>query len=243
MPTAWSSSCGGRDSARSRSACIEHQWHDWPELRQIGAARRRACCSSRAAPRRRASKCRRARWSRRSRRPLRPRSKRAASAWPLRRTAACASSRRPSVDSAAVPDGAEVFYPTSDVGLAPARASGRGGDAGAATCACTPRRCIRRWRPTISRRNWPRCAHRSAGAAAARVTRSGVRRPSRTSRAARGFELPPGPGGADRRLDDALLARDRAARMAARLPDTMPTRRSSGRCDSSSAMPRPRGGS
>ena len=74
-----------------------------------------------------------------------------------------------------------------------------------------------------------------ATARAAGLLRSGAPRPSRISPAARGLRAAARAGGADRRLDGALLAGERAARVAARVTSTMPKRRSNGRCASSNA--------
>ena len=77
----------------------------------------RHCCSSPAAPRRRASMFRKASWSPPLHRPRPQRSKHAAYASALPRTAACVSSRRQYSIRRRFRTGADVFYPTSDAAL------------------------------------------------------------------------------------------------------------------------------
>ncbi len=96
--------------------CIEHQWHDWPELRQIGAAGAAVLfVTSRASAARIEA----------------PQGVTVAAITPT--TSATLEARgihvgitarggvrelaRTVVESGAVPDGAEVFYPTSDAAL------------------------------------------------------------------------------------------------------------------------------
>lgn len=96
--------------------CIEHQWHEWPELRQIGAAGAAVLfVTSRAA----------------AARVEAPQGVTVAAITPT--TSATLEARgirvsitarggvrelaRTVVESGAVPDGAEVFYPTSDAAL------------------------------------------------------------------------------------------------------------------------------
>lgn len=96
--------------------CIEHQWHDWPELKQIGAAGSALLLvTSRAA-------------AARVEVPpgtlvaaIAPTTSSALEARGIRVSIAVRGGVRELaqavVDSAVVPDGTEVFYPTSDVAL------------------------------------------------------------------------------------------------------------------------------
>lgn len=96
--------------------CIEHQWQDWPELKQIGAARAALLfVTSRAA-------------AARVEVPagtmvaaIAPTTSSALEARGIRVSIAARGGVRELaqavVDSSAVPDGAEVYYPTSDVAL------------------------------------------------------------------------------------------------------------------------------
>ncbi len=98
------------------TCCIEHRWHDWPELKQIGAAGSALLfVTSRAA----------------AARVEVPPGTRVAAIAPTTSSALEARGIRVSIaarggvrelaqavfDSSAVPDGTEVFYPTSDVAL------------------------------------------------------------------------------------------------------------------------------
>ena len=108
--------------------CIEHQWHDWPELRQIGAAGSALLfVTSRAA----AARVEVPKGSMVA--AIAPTTSAALEARGIRVTLAAHGGVRELaqavVDSGAIPDGTEVFYPDQRRGAAPAGTSRRGRDA------------------------------------------------------------------------------------------------------------------
>ena len=235
MPTAWSSSCGGRVSTRSRSPASSIGGATGPTLRRIGASGAALLfVTSRAA----------------AARIEVPQGTLVAAIAPT--TSATLEARgirvglaahggvrelaQAVVDSAAIPAGADVFYPTSDAALRQPEHL--------AAVATLSRRLRVHTQAVYSTVAPDNLAQELAA----------LRAPDAPTRAPLGYcfwspsaienfasrarlRTAAGAGGADRRLDDALLARERAARLAARLSSTMRRRRSSGRCASSNAAP------
>ena len=197
-------------------SCIEHQWRDWPELRRIGAAG--AARAVRDQPCRGGAHRRAAghHWSPRSRRRPRRRSRRAASRCELSAPGGVRELAQAVHDSAAIPDGADVFYPTSDAALRQPEHL-----AAVATLSQRLRVHTQAVYSTVAPGNLAQelggaARARFAGAAAARL----LLLESVEHREFRGrarLRAGAGTGGADRRIDDALLARNRAARVAARV--------------------------
>ena len=195
--------------------CIEHHWHDWPEL---GASARRArpCCSSPAAPRRRASKFPPA--------PLvaaiAPTTSATLEARGIRVALSAHGGVRELaqavVDSAAVPDGAQVFYPTSDAALRQPEHL-----AAVATLSRRLRVHTQAVYSTVAPDNLAQelAALRNPGAARSPPGYCFWSPSAIEQFRGRGWlRAAAGPGGAHRWIDAAQLAGERAARVAARLP-------------------------
>ena len=195
--------------------CIEHHWHDWPELAQIGASGPALLfVTSRAA----------------AARVEVPAGTLVAAIAPT--TSATLEARgirvalsahggvrelaQAVVDSAAIPDGAQVFYPTSDAALRQPEHL-----AAVATLGRRLRVHTQAVYSTVAPDNLAQelaaLAQPGRSAFAARLQllepfgHRQLRGRGRLRAAAR-------PGGADRWIDDALLAGKRAARVAARVP-------------------------
>ena len=150
------------------------------------------------------------------------------------RTAACASWRSAVSESPLVADGAEVFYPTSDAALRQPEHL-----AAVATLGARLRVHTQAVYSTVAPPNLaPELAALRADPQRGRSA-SAFWSPSAIENfsAARRLRTTAGPGGAGRRIDDALLARDARRRRGGAPTATTRRRRSSGRCASWSAAP------
>ena len=179
MPTAWSSSCGGRVSARWRSRASNI---GGATGRTCGASAplARHCYSSPAGPPRLASMFLKVSWSPPLHRPRLQRSKLAVYASALPHMAACVSSRRQYSIPRPFPR-APMFSIRPATPRCGSPSIWRRWPHCRSGCAYTRRRCIQRLRPTIWCRSLRLCVLRTRPRAHHSGTASGVRRPSKIS--------------------------------------------------------------